>query len=176
MPIFEEGLKSANALTSLVEKIYDRIINIEDRRKRRKEIARLHDLLERVRIGRRLNIGLVAYATSAADAFEDGHNKDAFLQLIDQIQNSLMQLIEIVDKMAEEKDRVVLYESEGYQELTLVAHGRHNLLQELRELRNSNDGDGLKQAIGRYEQLSLKLGSLSFKLAQHGRDLDRSLS
>ena len=176
MPGFEEGLKSANALTSLVEKIYDRVLNIQDRRKRRQEIDRLHDLLERVRIGRTLNMGLIEYATWATDAFEEGRDKDEFLKLIDQIENSLKPLIEIVDKMAEENDRVVLYESEGYQELTLVAHGRHNLLRELRDLRKSNDGEGLKRAIGRYERLSEKLGALSFKLAEHGRDLDKSLS
>ncbi|TIL42794.1 hypothetical protein [Mesorhizobium sp.] len=85
-------------------------------------------------------------------------------------------MIEIVNKMAEEKDRVILYESEGYQELTLVAKGRHNLLRELRELRKANDGEGLKMAIGRYEELSKKLGVLSFTLAKHGRDLDQSLS
>ncbi len=176
MTSLNEGLKSAGALAALIEKLYDRVLNMADRRKRRNEIDRLHNLLEKVRIGRTLNMGLLEYAEWATSAFEEGTDKKEFLLLIDQIEEALKAMMAIVEEMADEKDRVILFQSEGFQEFSLVAHGRHNLIQELRHLRNVNDGKGLRQSLERYEALSKKLGELSFLLAKHGRELDQSLS
>lgn len=169
------GLQSANSIASLIEKVYDRIVNIADHKTRRNEIDRLHELLGKVRISRTLNADLLGYAEYAVKSYEEGSDKSEIYNLIDQLKNSVSAILSIIDQMAEEKDRAILYESEGFQELTLVANRRSNILDQLRVLWQKGDSEGLRQGLQQYAELSEKLGNLSHRLAAHGRELDRSL-
>ncbi len=95
---------------------------------------------------------------------------------VEQIQNSLFALVEIVDEMVDQEDRVILYQNNSFQHLSIVAKGRHDLLNELRNVAGQNSGRELKIAIKKYEQLSRELGELSSKLAEHGRQLSESVT
>lgn len=158
-----------------VERIYDRVLTISDRSKKTREMSRLYELLDQIRIGRTLNMGLQQYVTEVIREKLPAQWADEKNKLILQLEESLRALVSIIDLMAEEQDRVVLYKNEAFVELSLIAKGRGDLLQSLKELDGKDGGRELEAAMQKYEKLSRALQKIGHKLAAHGRDLDKSL-
>jgi hypothetical protein len=169
------GLKAAGPIVSLVESIASRILSIGDRRKKKAELIRLIQLINETRISRTLNAGLSQYLRNAIEDYKRNTNKKEIEIVVQQIEKSISSIIEIIDKMSDECDRVAIYKNASWNELHSVVSGRRRLLDELKQI--DINSKNLKRVViiaEKYERLTDRLSEISFDLSKYGRELDNT--
>jgi len=136
----ESGMMIANVIIEPIEKIYNEIKSIKSKKRKKAELGRLIHLLEKTRISRTLNAGFVNYLKGCIINYQS-KGKEGFIDkgeidiVAGQIESGIRSLKTIIDEMAGESDKVVIYQNKAWTDLSVIINERSFLINEFKNIK-----------------------------------------
>ena len=174
LDIFDDWLKSKDLIVSVIERLALRIINHSEKKKKEEELNRLIKLLHNISLLALMNERFSEYLSRLLIDYKKG--RKAFLELQElslNIEVTILTLMKLIEDMAEESDKIIIYENKVWNTLRNTLQSRSILLNDLKEIKLTKKNlELVSQVANRYEDLMHELYRISEKLSEYGTKLD----